>query len=153
MPWVRIDEEFVHHPKVVQVGPFGVALQVAALCYANQHLTDGFIPYGAVRVLLDFNRLGENVGDDPEKEFWSEVGAFNVAKWLVEAGMWKEVEGGFQIHDFEDYQPTRAEVIAERERNARAGKASAQRRKQRKQRSVEQSVTTATRTRTRTPYH
>lgn len=131
MPWVRIDEEFVHHPKVVQVGPLGVALQVAALCYANKHLTDGFIPHGAVRLLLDFNRLGENVGE--RADYWQEVGAFNVANRLVEAGMWRPVPGGFQIHDYEHYQPTKAEVIAERERNAIAGKRSAQARATRRQ--------------------
>jgi hypothetical protein len=140
MPWVRIDEEFVQHPKVVQVGPFGVALQVAALCYANRHLTDGFIPAGAVRLLLDFNRLGENVGDRVEQDFWQEVGAFNIAERLVEAGMWRKVSGGFQIHDYEHYQPTRAQVLAERERNAVAGKRSAQARATRRQHPVEPPV-------------
>lgn len=114
MPWVRIDEDFVQHPKVVQVGPFGVALQVAALCYANRNLTDGFVPYGAVRMLLDFNRIGENIGE--KVELWSEVGAMNIASRLVEAGLWEEVEDGFQIHDFEDYQPSRQDVLAEREK-------------------------------------
>jgi hypothetical protein len=115
LPWVRIDDEFPHHPKVTTVGPFGVALQVAALCYSNHFLTDGFIPYGAVRTLLDFNRLGENIGD--RVEVWVELGGMNIAERLVEAGMWDEVEGGFQIHDYDHYQPSRVEVEAERKKN------------------------------------
>jgi hypothetical protein len=120
MPWVRIDEEFPRHPKLVQVGPLGVALQVAALCYCNYYLTDGFVPFGAVRTLLDFNRVGENIGD--QVEVWSELGAVNIANRLVKAGVWEEVDGGFRIHDYDHYQPTRDQVLAERERNARAGK-------------------------------
>jgi hypothetical protein len=111
VPWVRIDEEFPQHPKVVQVGPLGVALQVAGLCYANKHLTDGFVPHGAVRMLLDFNGLGEDIGE--KVEHWCEVGAFNVAERLVEAGLWDEVEGGYRIHDYHDYQPTRDQVEAD----------------------------------------
>jgi hypothetical protein len=114
MPWVRIDDEFPHHPKVTTVGPFGVALQVAGLCYSNHFLTDGFIPYGAVRTLLDFNRLGENIGD--RVEVWVELGAMNIAQRLVDAGMWEEVDGGYLIHDYGDYQPSRAEVEAERKK-------------------------------------
>jgi hypothetical protein len=138
MVWVRLDEEFVHHPKVVQVGPHGVALQVAALCYSNRYLTDGFIPFGAVRTLLDFNRVGENVGE--RQDYWVEVGALNVARKLVEAGLWTEVPGGFRIHDFHDYQPTREAVEAERARNSVAGKRSGEARRSRgRQRTVEQS--------------
>lgn len=114
MPWVRIDEEFVQHPKVVQVGPLGVALQVAALCYCNHNLTDGFLPSGAVRMLLDFSGLSEDVGEQDEE--WLVVHAFLIADRLVEAGMWERVEGGYRIHDFGVYQPSRAQVLAEREK-------------------------------------
>ncbi|HTE70462.1 MAG TPA: hypothetical protein VK942_17170 [Actinomycetes bacterium] len=134
MTWVKIDEVFPRHPKVAQVGLFGIALQVAALCYSNHYLTDGFIPYGAVRTLLDFDRIGENIGE--EADFWVEVGAFIIAARLVKVGMWEEVAGGFRIHDYADYQPTRAEVLAERERNSKAGKLSAAARSARRQRSA-----------------
>lgn len=114
MPWVRIDEEFPHHPKVSTVGPLGIAVQVAALCYSNRYLTDGYIPFGVVRTLLDFNRLGEDIGDNDEH--WVEVGPMNIAQRLVKAGMWEEVDGGFLIHDFHHYQPSRVQVEAERKK-------------------------------------
>jgi len=108
LPWVRIDEEFPDHPKVVGAGPLGIAMQVAALCYCNRHLTDGFVPRSAARRLIDLDGLG--------------VSADDVIGTLLGVGMWSRVEGGYQIHDYEHYQPTRAQVLAERERNARAGK-------------------------------
>jgi hypothetical protein len=114
MPWVRIDEEFPHHPKVAPVGPLGIALQVASLCYSNRYLTDGYIPYGAVRTLLDFNGLGENIGDNGDT--WVELNPMVIARRLVRVGMWEEVDGGFLIHDYHHYQPSRAQVEAERKK-------------------------------------
>jgi hypothetical protein len=108
MPWVRIDEEFPDHPKVVGAGPLGIAMQVAALCYCNRHLTDGFVPRSAARRLIDLDGLG--------------VSADDVISTLLGVGMWSRVDGGYQIHDYEHYQPTRAQVLAERERNREAGK-------------------------------
>ena len=97
MTWVRLDDRFAQHPKVQQAGPLGLALQVAALCYSNQYLTDGFVPVTVVERLLQL--------DDPHV----------VAGELVEVGLWKTVDGGWQIHDYEQYQPTREQVLAERE--------------------------------------
>jgi hypothetical protein len=108
MPWVRIDEEFPDHPKVVGAGPLGIAMQVAGLCYCNRHLTDGFVPRSAARRLIDLDGLGVSPDD--------------VIATLLGVGMWSRVDGGYQIHDYDHYQPTRDQVLAERERNARAGK-------------------------------
>jgi hypothetical protein len=107
LPWVRIDEEFPDHPKVVGAGPLGIAMQVAALCYCNRHLTDGFVPRSAARRLIDLDGLG--------------VSADDVIKALLGVKMWSRVDGGYRIHDYEHYQPTRAQVLAERERNRLAG--------------------------------
>jgi hypothetical protein len=107
MPWVRIDEEFPDHPKVLGAGPLGIAMQVAALCYCNRHLTDGFVPRSAARRLIDLDGLG--------------VSAEDVISTLLGVGMWSWVDGGYQIHDYEHYQPTREQVLAERERNRVAG--------------------------------
>jgi hypothetical protein len=108
LPWVRIDEEFPDHPKVVGAGPLGIAMQVAALCYCNRHLTDGFVPRSAARRLIDLDGLG--------------VSAEDVISTMLGVGMWSRVDGGYQIHDYDIYQPTRAQVLAERERNREAGR-------------------------------
>lgn len=115
MAWVRIDDEFYHHPKVVKAGPLGIAMQVSALCYCNKYLTDGFIPISAIPNLLNLDGIGMRM--------WSNetFGGGEDAEWklivddLVSAGMWEECIGGYKIHDYLDYQPSRSQVIAERE--------------------------------------
>jgi hypothetical protein len=101
MVWVRIDDHFSDHPKMVAAGPLGLAMQVAGLCYSNRHLTDGFIPQNVAKKLLDF--------DDIRGVAWK-----GVVKRLVDAGAWKVVPGGWQIHDYAEYQPTRSQVEADR---------------------------------------
>ena len=119
MAWVKLDDRFPDHPKPVSVGPLGMAMQVAALCYCNTHLTDGFIQFNAVRKLLswEFSPPGEDVvytigitsGMSGQDVDWQLI-----AGWLVDAGMWEMVEGGYKIHDYLDYQPSRDEVLEER---------------------------------------
>ena len=101
MPWVRIDEEFPDHPKVVGAGPLGIAMQVAALCYSNRHLTDGFVPRSAARRLIDLDGLPVTPDDV--------IGA------LLTVGMWTRADGGYRIHDYDKYQFSRDEVEARRQ--------------------------------------
>lgn len=127
MPWVRLDEDFASHPKVAEAGPLGMALQVAALCYANRHLTDGRIPRAAARSLLDFEGIAVidgMRGDDVEADY--------VIGCLLEAGLWHgvdhdcetcpQIERGYLIHDYLEQQPSRDEVLAKREQTAAAGR-------------------------------
>lgn len=140
MPWVRIDDQFSDHPKVRQVGPLGLAMQVAGLCYCNRYLTDGFIPRATVPLLLNLEgiamhvRGGELIGGG-EDATWQLV-----VEDLVNVGLWEEVEGGYVIHDYLEYQPSRAEVLLEREQKRDAGHkggiASAQARAQAKSKQV-----------------
>lgn len=117
MAWVKLDEKFASHPKVVEVGPLGLALQVAALCYCNQHLTDGHISLRAARTLLDFDGL------TPVED---------VIERLVEVGMWHgpihdctecpEFVSGYVIHGYLEQQPSKAEVEAKKEQASEAGR-------------------------------
>lgn len=110
MAWVRLDDGFPQHPKVIGVGPLGIAMQVAGLCYANRHLTDGFIPKAAIPTLLNFGELDEHA--------FKEVGGmcWVIARKLIDAGIWEEAAQGYQIHDYLDYQPSRESILRERER-------------------------------------
>ena len=101
MTWVRLDDDFYHHPKVLKAGPLCIAMQVAGLCYCNHYLTDGFIPESSVSNLLNI----ENARDSEYKTIVSK---------LVACEMWEPVEGGYQIHDFLDYQPSKEQVLEER---------------------------------------
>ena len=46
MSWVKLGDEFPMHPKVLRVGPTGLALFVSGLCYSSRYLTDGVIELG-----------------------------------------------------------------------------------------------------------
>ena len=94
MTWVKLDDRFPDHPKVLALGDDyerGLALHVRGLCYAAGNLTDGFVPARAFR---------EDVA---------------IAARLVAVGLWKEVAGGYLIHDFLDFNKSKAQVEKERE--------------------------------------
>lgn len=100
MPWVRLDEDFAEHPKVVTAGPLAMAMHVAGLCYANRNSTDGRIPRPIAKRLIDLDDFTQS---------WEDVVAD-----LLTAGMWTETEQGFEIHDYLEYQPSKADVEAKR---------------------------------------
>ena len=114
MGWVKLDDGFSRHPKVIPAGPLGMALQVAALCYCNQYLTDGYIPKAVVPSLLPISGIYDENGHEI---IWKDI-----VSTLVELNIWYEVEDGYQIHDYSDFQPLREEVLKEREQKSEAGK-------------------------------
>lgn len=85
-------------------------LDVCAMGYATEYLTDGFVPEAIVK------------GLDPRLKT-----PYILAAQLVEAGRWHVVPGGYQIHDFLVYNPSAAEVRAELESKVAAGKIGGQR--------------------------
>ena len=126
MTWVRLDDHFDEHQKLVEVGPLGLALWTVGLAYCNRNLTDGVIPWAAARKLLSWDFLGVPeeggrrrryaistttgmVGEDVESDF--------VINLLVSTGLWEVLDdGGYYVHDYDQYQPSKAEVLAEREK-------------------------------------
>lgn len=108
MPWFRLDDSFHSHPKVIAAGNEAVGLYVRCGTYVAQHLTDGFV--GKPVVLL--------------------YGSDSLAARLVDAGLWHRARGGWNIHDYLDYNPSREAVekerkaAAERQRRSREGTSS-----------------------------
>jgi hypothetical protein len=151
MTWVRIDDSFTDHPKVLAAGPLAALLQLRALCYSSRHLTDGFIPAGAVQGLIA--DLGH-----PRSEASGQASAQGLA-WpeaMVEAGLWEKKKAGFLIHDYLNYNWSRDQILANREHRKEAGYkggvASAQARAQAKVKQTGSFVDT-TKTRQRTNSH
>lgn len=97
MPWARFDDQFPDHPKVVKVGPLAAWLSVCAVCYCSRYLTDGFVPEAQLRKLADVK--------DP----------VSLAERLVDAGVWERCDGGFMVHDYLEYNPSRDAVLANRD--------------------------------------
>ena len=102
MGWVRLDDNFADHPKVIALSDTAFRLYIEALCYSNRQLTDGFIP----------NAVYLKLSKDDE------------ADYLIEAGLWETVRGnvispdlttGYQIRSYTEYQPTREKVEEKRE--------------------------------------
>lgn len=95
MTWFRVDDGFWSHPKTIALAPGAVALWVRAGSYCGKHLTDGYVPANMLPMLQ---------------------GSLDDVDQLVEAGLWRPVEGGWRFHDWERYQDTREAV--ERRRDA-----------------------------------
>ena len=89
LPWVRLDTGLPDHPKVLELiesKKHRAALAfVFGLAYSGRHETDGFVPKSAL-------------------PFLHATRADAVA--LVEARLWHYADGGYQINDWEEYQPT-----------------------------------------------
>jgi hypothetical protein len=103
--WVRVDTRFTTHPKVLEIGPLGEALWLRGLCYAGEHLTDGFVPAAFVRRMNDID--GEDIADR-----------------LLDAGLWTQAEGGYQIHEYLSWQRSRdeaADISIKRSESGRKG--------------------------------
>lgn len=95
MAWVKLDDGFYDNAKILRVGLTAAGLYVAGLSYAGRKLTNGFLADVAVTML---------VGD----------AGTTLPGRLIEAGLWRPVEGGYQIHDYLDYNPSAAQVKAAR---------------------------------------
>lgn len=109
MPWAKLDDQLPTHPKMAEAGTLAQLLYLNSLAYSSRYLTDGFIPIAVVRQLVtwDFEPAPDN---------------YTLAQRLVDAkagrefGLWEVVDGGYLIHDYLEYNPSREQVLAEREK-------------------------------------
>ena len=127
MPWVKLDDQFPDHEKLAQCEIFAPLcgwLYVCGLAYCNRQLTDGRIPKGHVRRLVNFHGVqyvtgGVGTGTDQLAQFTDDVDVMELAKWLVAVGLWEDADADYLVHDYLSYQPSRAEVLKERADTAR----------------------------------
>jgi DnaD/phage-associated family protein len=99
MTWVKIDDLLPDHPKVRRAGPAAAWLYIAGLCYCSRYLTDGFIADAAL----------------PWMGQYSKGRARTLAAKLVEVGLWERVDGGYQVHDYLQWNRSKAETKQQRE--------------------------------------
>lgn len=99
--WFRLETDFSDHPKIAAAGFCAELLYVRCIGYAHRHETDGFIPIKvAGKYASDINASTCDA----------------MADALVTNGLWETVDGGWQIHDYLMYQPSRSDRQQERER-------------------------------------
>lgn len=112
MSWARLDDRANEHRKQLLAGPEACWMWSCGLMYANrQDARDGFIPEPMLAMLYPFTK--------PKK----------LAAKLVEVGLWEVVPGGYLIHGYHDWNPTREQVEAERAKGRERAAASYQKRK------------------------
>jgi hypothetical protein len=106
--WVKIDDHFPNHPKVVRAGGDAAWLYLCGLCYCAEHLTDGKIPAAMVPRLSD------------------RKAPMKLARKLVDVGLWDGSETtGFVVHDWCDWNPSADEARKKRSaKPARSGRRS-----------------------------
>lgn len=99
MTWFKSDDKLPDHRKVRRAGTAAMGLWVLAGCWSSDNLTDGFVP----RVIA---------------RRWDPRGIY--ATKLVKSELWFDAtadgEGGYQFVNWSEWNPTKAEVEAERER-------------------------------------
>lgn len=101
MPWFKVDDGFANSKQVVRIPRkfrcAAVGLWTLAGTWSSKELTDGFVPEHMLE------ELAATKAD---------------AGRLVEAELWCAVDGGWQFVGWEKYQPTRVQVLAERDKEA-----------------------------------
>ncbi len=129
MPWIKVDDHFNEHPKLAAAGPLAWAMWLAGLAYCNRNLTDGFIPWSTAGSLVSWDFLAPAgptriyVGTDNAVFEEGMVTSDYVIALLLDAGLWDKVPRGYRVHDFDQYQPTKAVILADRAKKAAAGAA------------------------------
>jgi hypothetical protein len=92
-----MDDRAPHHPKFFRAGLDAFGLDVAGIAYCNREGTDGYVPASDLGLVFPGVPRARLVA---------------IAKRLVAVGRWRAKGGGWEIHDFHDYQPTAAEAAA-----------------------------------------
>lgn len=93
MAWFKVDDHLAFHPKVVAAGNAAMGLWTRAGSYCAAHLTDGCLP----RAML--GPLGGRLRD---------------AQKLIECDLWEATEEGWRFRNWNEFQPTKAQVEADR---------------------------------------
>lgn len=101
--WFRVDDRFNQHPKLMRVPARyrndAAGLWVRAGCWSSTNLTDGYIDE---TVPTMFDGTGTAV-----------TRLANAGLWLPAAG------GGWQMHDWEAWNPTRMQIEERRQAERR----------------------------------
>ena len=95
--WIKLDDSFFEHRKVVAVTPIARLLFLASLAHSAKHLTDGIVAEG----YLPSIRASAGASKRHAAE-------------LVSAGLWEDHPSGYFIHDWLDYNPAAERVLAKR---------------------------------------
>lgn len=104
MPWARLDDDFILNEKLFAVSSDAKVLWFYSIGYSNKNLTDGSIRQHALPVVAAMAGV---------KDYEA------AAAELVGARLYERIEGGYLVHDFLKFNPSREDVLKQREENAK----------------------------------
>lgn len=102
MPWFKVDDNLLTHPKFMGLSDGSVALWLRAGVWSASALTNGEVPRHALRMLAER-------GDESAEE-------------LVARGLWERSKVGYRFHDWNDYQPSPEHIEEVRRVRREAGR-------------------------------
>lgn len=100
MGWARFDDQYSDNPKILEAGPWAELLDMRAIIYSARMETDGLITRATLK------RISHGIPKVADR-----------VNMLLEVGRWKVNDGGgWLIHDYLAYNPSKTQRAAERER-------------------------------------
>jgi len=124
MTWVKLDDQFFVHRKIIGLSKDAKLFFIAATAHSSASLLDGVLPPAVIRVVLAIT--------DTDKVCVEE---------LINAGLLERDGDSLIIHDYLEYNPSAANVIADRE----AAKERAQKNRQNRKASQDERLENETR--------
>lgn len=108
MPWVRFDDQYPQRRKVESLSDPAFRLNTEAIFWCARNLTDGWVPEGDLSLAAPrrMKRRERFVAELVKQGLWHEPG-HSCAKCV-------DPPNGWVVHDYLDYQPSKAQVEAER---------------------------------------
>ena len=104
--WVKVEANMVDHPKMIGISGEAKWSLLEMILYSQSHLTDGFIDQRVASRKWSEEAIGELLSNDPVNPSISKI------------------DGGYQIHNYTDYQRSAEEVEGIRAVKSAAGKKS-----------------------------
>ncbi|MGB1276937.1 MAG: hypothetical protein ACPG77_14420, partial [Nannocystaceae bacterium] len=119
MSWVRVDDNLGDHPKLEELSDAAFRLHIRAMCWSQRHATGGRVPDGSLPGLARGKAI---------KRLTTELQT--CVPIPGKAPLWERVEGGWQMHDWGDFNSTaeqaderKAEIRRKRQEAGRQGAA------------------------------
>jgi hypothetical protein len=117
MPWARFDERFPKHRRIRGLSDAAFRLQVSAVCWSSEYLTNGHIPPGDLSDSAEMKR--------PEKAATelAQVGRWHLPGHDCDSEFCYPIADGWLIHNYLEFNPSRESVETKREADAQRKKA------------------------------
>jgi len=127
--WLKLDDGFATHPKILAAGFIAMGIQLRAICYASQNKTDGFIHANAIPLLLiGLERVGieyASIGDGTGGQLAGLGLDAHDIDWpaeLVKYGLWEPRADGYYIHDYLKWNLSKKQYESIKSKLSKAGR-------------------------------